>query len=71
MRPIDSGGLEGIFKLAVLWLGQAMSKPPFYPLNDLPNAELRDLVLELLGEVTALKQTEADLGMPPNTCMTS
>ena len=37
-----------------------MSKPPFYPLNDLPNAELRDLVLELLGEVTALKQTVAD-----------
>ena len=37
-----------------------MSKLPFYPLNDLPSAELRDLVLELLGEVTALKQTVAD-----------
>ncbi len=37
-----------------------MSKPPFYPLNDLPSAELKELVLELLGEVTALKQTVAD-----------
>jgi len=33
-----------------------MSKPSLYPLNDLPSAELRDLVLELLGEVAALKQ---------------
>ena len=37
-----------------------MSKPPFYPLDDLPNAELRDLVLELLGEVAALKQAVTD-----------
>lgn len=34
-----------------------MSKPPLYSLDELPSAELRDLVLELLGEVAALKQT--------------
>ncbi|WP_202800060.1 hypothetical protein [Sinorhizobium fredii] len=34
-----------------------MSKPPSHALNDLSNTELRELVLELLGEVAALKQT--------------
>ena len=37
-----------------------MSKPLFYPLNDLPSAELRALVLELLSKVAALKQTVAE-----------
>ena len=38
-----------------------MSKPPFHPLDDLSSADLRALVLELLGEIAALKQTVAEL----------
>lgn len=34
-----------------------MSKPPSHALNDLSNTELRELVVELLGEVAALKRT--------------
>lgn len=37
-----------------------MSKSPFHALNDLSNTELRELVLALLGEVTALKQIVAE-----------
>jgi hypothetical protein len=37
-----------------------MSKPPAYALNDLPNSDLKELVLELLGEVAALKQIVAE-----------
>ena len=37
-----------------------MSKHPFHPLDDLSDADLRALVLELLSEVTALKQTVAE-----------
>ena len=37
-----------------------MSKAPLHPLDDLSSAELRELVLDLLGEVAALKQTVAE-----------
>jgi len=37
-----------------------MSKLPLCPLDDLPSAELTELVLDLLGEVAALKQTLAE-----------
>jgi hypothetical protein len=37
-----------------------MSKPPSYALNDLSNTDLKELVLELLGEVAALKQMVAE-----------
>ena len=37
-----------------------MAKPRLYALNDLSNAEIRDLLLEALGEVAALKQTVAE-----------
>jgi hypothetical protein len=38
-----------------------MSKSPLLPLDDLSGVELRALVLELLGEVAALKQTVTEL----------
>jgi len=38
-----------------------MAKPRSHPLEELSNTDLRGLVLELLGEVTALKQTVAEL----------
>jgi hypothetical protein len=37
-----------------------MSKPPSHALSDLSNTELKELVLELLGEVAALKQIVAE-----------
>lgn len=37
-----------------------MSKPAAYALDDLSNSELKELVLELLGEVSALKQLVAE-----------
>jgi hypothetical protein len=37
-----------------------MSKPPSYALNDVSNTELQNLVLDLLGEVAALKQIVAE-----------
>ena len=37
-----------------------MSKPPSHALDDLSNSELKELVLELLGEVAALKQIVAE-----------
>ena len=37
-----------------------MAKPLLYTLNGLSNAEIRDLLLEVLGEVAALKQTVAE-----------
>jgi Transposase IS66 family len=38
-----------------------MSKPPSHPLDELSNSELKELVLELLGEVAALKRIVAEL----------
>ncbi len=37
-----------------------MPKPPSYALNDLSISDLKELVLELLGEVAALKQIVAE-----------
>jgi len=37
-----------------------MSKPPSHALHDLSNTELKNLVLDLFGEVAALKQIVAD-----------
>jgi hypothetical protein len=37
-----------------------MSKSLLHPLDDLSSAEFRELVLDLLGEVAALKQTLAE-----------
>ncbi len=60
VRPIDSVWREGIPESAVFWLDRAMPKPPSYALNDLSNSDLKELVLELLGEVAALKQIVAE-----------
>jgi hypothetical protein len=37
-----------------------MSKPPLYALDDLSSSDVKELVLELLGEVAALKQIVAE-----------